>query len=86
MKLYLYDTESKRVLMELEDVISYSDNQVITKKGRVSPLADYCELSAVPDCSETLRAAWRRNEPSDKERLDEIEYLLAKLLFGGEPA
>lgn len=85
MELYLYDTGSKAVLLELEDVASYTDNQVVMEDGAVySPLAENCELSSLPDCSETLRADWRQNNPSAETRIEELELLMATLLFGGE--
>lgn len=85
MKLYLYDTGSKAVLLELEDVTFYTDNRVVTADGAVySPLAENCELSSLPDCSETLRADWRQDNPSAVARIEELEALVAALLFGGE--
>ena len=49
-----------------------------------APLAEDCELSSKPDCSEALRAAWREANPDGKTRLDELEELVAALLYGGE--
>ena len=49
-----------------------------------APLAEDCELSSKVDCSETLRADWRAAHPSDKTRIEELEALMAELLFGGE--
>lgn len=84
MKLYLYDTGSKRTLLELGDVVSYTDQEVVTARGVCGPLADGLELSSLPDCSETLRADRIRDYPSTGTRLEELEALVAKLLFGGE--
>lgn len=84
MKLYLYDVNTKKVLLEIDKVLSYTGEQVITEQGVYGPLAEDCELSSLPDCSETLRADWRTDYPTQETRLDELEYLMAGLLFGGE--
>ena len=84
MKLYLYDTRTKKVLAEIEGVESYTDSQVVTPDGTYSPLAEHCELSATPDCTETLRADWRSAHPSAETRIEELEALMAEVLFGGE--
>ena len=49
-----------------------------------SPLAADCELSSKADCSETLRADWHAAHPDDKTRIEELEELVAELLYGGE--
>ena len=85
MTLFLYDTATKVVLQEIEHVASYTDNRVVTEDGTVyAPLADHVELSSLPDCSETLRADWREANPSQKTRIEELEALVAELLFGGK--
>ena len=85
MTLFFYDTATKVVLREIEHVASYTDNRVVTEDGTVyAPLADHVELSSLPDCSETLRADWREANPSQKTRIQELEALVAELLFGGE--
>ena len=84
MKLYLYDTASKSVALELEDVLSYTDTRVETADGVYSPLAEGYELSRTADCSETLRADWRRDNPTAESRLEDMEALVAELLFGGD--
>lgn len=84
MKLYLYDITSKAVLLEIDEVLSYTDQAVVTETGVHSPLADSCELSSLPDCSETLRADWRRDNPTTETRIEDLEALVAELLFGGE--
>ena len=48
------------------------------------PLAADCELSGKADCSEALRAAWRERNPSEQERVELLETLVAELLYGGE--
>lgn len=84
MKLYLYDKASKTVRLEIDGVVSYTAEQVVTEAGVHGPLADFCELSSVPDCSETLRADWLRDNPTTETRIEELEILVAELLFGGE--
>lgn len=49
-------------------------------------LAEDCELSGKADCSETLRADYRAANPDDKTRMDELETLMAELLYRGEEA
>lgn len=84
MKLYLYDTDSKQTLLELDHVISYTDQKVVTEEGVYSPLAENVELSGISDCSQMLRADWKRDNPSEETRIEELETLMATLLFGGE--
>ena len=85
MNLYLYKTGESEPMLEMEDVISYTADQVTTADGGVcGPFAEDCELSTLPDCSETLRADWREAYPSQESRLEELEALVAELLFGGE--
>lgn len=84
MKLYLYDTGSGKVLLEMDGVLSYTADQVVTEEGVFAPLAEGCELSSLPECSETLRADWREAYPSQGARLEEVEALVAALLFGGD--
>lgn len=86
MKLYVYDTGSGNILLELDGVRSYTDMEVATESGIYGPLAESCELSQTKDCTETLRANWRTVNPSMESRLEDMESLLAGLLFGGEAA
>ena len=61
MNLYLYKIGTNVPALTIEDVASYTDNEVRAADGTIySPLAEDCELSSLPDCSETLRADWRR--------------------------
>ena len=78
MTLFMYDTATKAVLLEIENVVSYTDNSVVTENGTVySPLADYVELSSLPDCSETLRDEWRKSQcPSTEKRVCDLEEQL----------
>lgn len=84
MELYLYDTASKKVLLKIEDVYSYTADTVVTASGVYGPLAEGTELSATPDCGETLRASWRADNPGAEQRVEDLELLVAELLFGGE--
>lgn len=61
MTLYLYKTGTDVPVFTIENVTSYTDNQAVTEDGGVyGPFAEDVELSSLPDCSETLRAQWRR--------------------------
>ena len=61
MNLYLYKTGTSTPVLTMENVVSYTDNRAVTEDGGVyGPFALDCELSSIPDCSETLRADWRR--------------------------
>ena len=85
MKLYVYDISSREIRLEIDKVIAYTDNRVDTEDGTVyAPLADGFELSSLPDCSETLRADWRAENPTQEHRIEDLEELVAGLLFGGE--
>lgn len=85
MTLYLYKLGQVIPALTLENVTSYTDDSVTTADGTIyGPLAEEYELSALPDCSETLRADWRMRCPGTEARMEELEALLAELLFGGE--
>lgn len=84
MTLYLYKTGMSVPALTIKNVVSYTDNQAVTEEGSVyGPLAPDCELSGRPDCSETLRSDWRRDHPSAEDRVEELEALMAEVLFGG---
>ena len=84
MTLYVYKTGTNVPVLTIENVASYTDNRAVTEDGGVyGPFAGDCELSDLPDCSETLRADWRRDHPGPEERMEELEALVAGLLFGG---
>ena len=63
MKLYLYDTASKAVVLELENVLSYTDSRVVTAEGTYGPLAEGYELSETADCAGTLRGGEPHRRP-----------------------
>lgn len=91
MTLYLYKTGTSAPVLTIENVQSYTADSVTaleTEDGLVTyaPLAEDCELSSKADCSETLRTRWREEHPNDKTRIEELETLVAELLFGGEDA
>lgn len=89
MTLYLYKIGSSSLVLTIENVQGYTADSVTAKNAEgnpivYSPLAADCELSSKADCSETLRAAWREANPDGETRLDELEELVAALLYGGE--
>ena len=85
MTLYLYKTGTNVPVLTIENVQSYTADAVTAADGAVyAPLAEDCELSSKADCSETLRADYREEHPDEGTRLDELEMLVAGLLFGGE--
>lgn len=84
MTLYLYDKSTGRLVREIQDVVSYTDQSVTTAAAEYDPLAEGLELSETADCAGTLRADYRRDYPSMESRLEDLETLVAELLFGGE--
>lgn len=85
MTLYLYKTGTSVSELTIENVVSYTSEKAVTEDGSVYNLfGSELELSSKPDCSETLRADWKRDHPSQEQRMEELESILAKLLFGGE--
>ena len=89
MTQYLYRIGTSVPVLTIENVQNYTADSVtaLDEAGNsvvYAPLAEDCELSSKADCSETLRADWRAAHPIDKTRIEELEALLAELLFGGE--
>ena len=89
MTLYLYKSGTSTPLLTLERVQCYTADSVTALDAEgtpitYSPLAEDCELSGKPDCSEALREKWREEHPDEKTRLAELEALMAELLYGGE--
>lgn len=85
MTLYLYRSGTDTPVLTLEQVRSYTAEQVVLEGGTVyGPLAEGYELSATADCAGTLRADWRKANPTQEARLEDVEALLAEILFGGE--
>ena len=91
MTLYLYRIGTEVPILTIENVQNYTADSVTAKNAEgnpivYSPLAADCELSSKADCSETLRADYRAAHPTQETRLEELETLVAALLFGGEEA
>lgn len=85
MTLYIYKAGTMVPVLTIEDAADYTADSVTEENGRVyAPLAEGYELSSLPDCSETLRADWRAGHPSTETRMEELEALVATLVFGGE--
>lgn len=85
MDLYLYKTGTAVPLLVIENVTSYTADQAVTADGTVyGPFAGDCELSATADCAGQLRADWQSEHPTAETRLEELESLMADMLFGGE--
>lgn len=85
MTLYLYKIGTTVPVLTIENVQSYTADRVTAVGGTVyAPLAENCELSGKADCSETLRADWRDANPGQEQRIEDLEALMAELLFGGE--
>ena len=85
MTLYFYEIGTDQPVLTLENARSYTADSV-TVEDRViyGPLAEGYELSGKADCSETLRADYRAAHPTQETRLEELEELVAALMFGGE--
>lgn len=84
MRLFLYDTKSSTPLLEIENAVSYTADLVKVDDGTIyNSFPEDVEISSLPDCSETLRADWRRAHLSQEERINELEALMAGFLFGG---
>ena len=61
MNLYLYKTGTNTPVLTIENAVSYTDNKAVAEDGTVyGPFAEDVEFSSLPDCSEALRANWRR--------------------------
>ncbi|WP_419027777.1 hypothetical protein [Dysosmobacter sp.] len=87
MTLYLYKIGTEKPVLTVENAQSYTADSVTAADGTVyGPLAEGYELSGRADCSQTLRADWRKRCPSQETRLEELEELVAALMFGGEEA
>lgn len=85
MTLYLYKTGAETPEQTLEQVASYTADQAIADDGTVyGPFAEGWELSKTADCAGTLRADWRADHPSQEQRIEDLEDLMANLLYGGD--
>lgn len=85
MILYLYKIGTDTPALTVENARNYTADSILAADGAVyAPLAEGYELSGKADCSETLRADWRKRCPATEIRLEELEELVAELMFGGE--
>ena len=85
MTLYLYKLGTNAPALTIKNARSYTADSVTAEDGAVyKPLAEDYELSGKADCSETLRAGYRAAYPTQETRLEELETIVAALLFGGE--
>lgn len=85
MTLYFYKSGTDQPVLTVENAQSYTADSVTAADGMIyGPLADGYELSSKADCSETLRADYRAVHPTQETRLEELEELVAVLMFGGE--
>lgn len=83
MTLYLYKIGTEKPVLTVENAQSYTADSVTAADGTLyEPLA----VSGKADCSETLRADYRAAHPTQETRLEELEELMAALMFGGEEA
>lgn len=74
MTLHLYRIGTEVPVLTIENVQNYTADSVTAKNAEgnpivYSPLAADCELSSKADCSETLRAAWRKS-PTQLDRIE----------------
>lgn len=84
MTLYFYEIGTDQPALTVENAQSYTADSVTAADGTVyGPLAEGLELSGKADCSETLRADYRAAHPAQETRLEELEELVAALMFGG---
>ena len=87
MTLYFYEIGTDQPVLTIENAQNYTADSMTAADGTVyGPLAEGYELSSKADCSETLRADYRAAHPTQETRLEELEELVAALLFGGEEA
>lgn len=88
MTLYLYKAGANIPALTIENVQSYTADSVtaLDENGRpatYATLAEDCELSSKPDCSEALRAKWRAEHPDTETQMaalsEENKLLKAQL-------
>ena len=85
MTLYVYKIGTNIPVLTVENAQSYTADSVTAADGAVyKPLAEDYELSGKADCSERLRADYRTAHPAQETRLEDLEELVATLMFGGE--
>ena len=87
MTLYVYKIGTDTPALTVENARNYTADSILAADGAVyAPLAEGYELSGRADCSQTLRANYRTARPTQETRLEELEELVAALMFGGEEA
>ena len=93
MTLYLYKIGTSVPALTRKNVQSYTADSVMALGGQgeavtFAPLAEDYELSSKPDCSETLRQAWREAHPGAEavtlDLLADHEERICMLELGGE--
>lgn len=85
MTLYLYEIGTDQPVLTVENAQSYTADSVTAADGTIyAPLTEGYELSGKVNCSETLRADYRAAHPTQETRLEELEELVAAMIFGGE--
>lgn len=85
MDLYLYRIGTQTPMACVKNAAYYTADAVIAEDGTVyGTFADDCELSSREDCTETLRADWQEEHPTEQKRIEELEALIAYLLYGGD--
>ena len=85
MTLYLYEIGTAKPVLNVESARRYPADSVPAADGPAyAPLAEGYEGTGKADCSETLRADYRAAYPAQETRLEELEELVAALMFGGE--
>ena len=87
MTWYVYKIGTDTPALTVENARNYTADSILAADGAVyAPLAEGYELSGRADCSQTLRANYRTAHPTQETRLEELEELVAALMFGGEEA
>ena len=77
MTLYLYHIGANAPALTIDNVQSYTADSVtaLDEHGGIatySPLAEDYEFSSKEDCSETLRADWRKANPSAEHQVNDL--------------
>ena len=83
MKLYIYDKGSLELFRTVYGCVLGRDC-VKTDDGDVMVLPENMEVSAASDLSQALLSEKAVLEPTDKERLELLEELIAEIIYGGE--
>lgn len=83
MLLYFYNRHTGR-LADVMEADGYNGDFAWAGDSTVYFDRDW-EVSTAPDLGQALRAEWQAANPTQASRLEEVEFLLAELLFGGEP-